>query len=297
MQMSKSPIRAIATLSHNAPAADLPPVMRLWREAAGRLGLSVEVVDPDFGYLVEVRNGSRRRVLMGSRSPLNDALAARLADDKHYTTVLLSRAGFRVPPTVRCVCPDRFSDECVNRRAGIAPGLQFAREHAPPFVVKPNSLSHGRGVHVIREPAGLAAAIEATWRLDPIALVQTYVAGQDVRLNYLDGAFLAGYRRSGGDARDDVLNLARGASPDVLAEAPAGLHALCLRIGEVMGLRHFGVDLRVDGRGEPTVIEVNSSPQLTRLFELGHDEPAIAGTMRVLRAIFELPAAGGDAHT
>lgn len=269
-------------------APDVPGVTRLWQAAAGRLGWTVEIIDDEYGYLVEVRNGSRRRVLMGGCSPLNDALAARLCEDKHYTTVLLSRAGIPVPRTARCVSPMHYGDAAVNRRAGAEPGLRFVHEHGLPVVVKPNALSHGRGVTVVRDAAALPAAIEATWRLDAIALVQTYVHGQDARLDYLDGAYLAGYGRRGGDPAGGILNLARGARPTVLEEVPDAWHALCSRIGALLQVRHFGVDLRVDERGELTVIEVNASPLLTRLFELGHAETAIAGTMRVLRAIMDL---------
>lgn len=274
------------------PPGDIPAVTQLCREAAGRLGWTVEVLDHEFGYLVEVNNGSRSRVLFGGRSPLNDALVARLTEDKYFTTLLLARKGFRVPPTARCVSPTFFDNALVNRRAGVEPGVRFAAEHGLPVVVKPNSLSHGRGVTIIWDSGALTSTIEATWRLDPIAIVQAYVPGADVRLDYLDGDYLVGYQRSRHGTGGEVLNLARGARPTVLDDVPPAWHTLCLRIGSLIGLRHFGVDLRVDGRGEPTVIEVNASPLLTRLFELGHAERAIAGTIRVLRAVFDLPAVG-----
>ena len=72
----------------------------------------------------------------------------------------------------------------------------------------------------------------------------------------------------------------------------------CLAIAEVMHLRHFGLDLRVpvDGDGSDwvdtapersVVIEVNASPSLVQLHELGYEDKAVGGQARVLRALFE----------
>ena len=71
----------------------LPRTVALARDAARRLGWTLRVLDPEYGHLFEVDNGTRRRVLLGALSPLNDAVASRLAADKFFTARLLERAG------------------------------------------------------------------------------------------------------------------------------------------------------------------------------------------------------------
>lgn len=175
--------------------ASLPTATRLAFEAATALGMAFEVLDPDYGYLYEVRDGGRRRAFLGGRSALNDAVSARLAEDKHYASLLLARAGLTVPETVRCLSPRHPSMASFRDRAGMEPGVALAEMRGLPLVVKPNRLSHGRGVAHVDSVAALRVAIEAVWDLDAIALVQTYAPGVDLRLDFLDGRFLAGYER------------------------------------------------------------------------------------------------------
>src|SRR5262245_20288377 len=82
-----------------------PEVIRLLTEAAEELGLTIRVIDPAGGYLCEITDGRRTRTLLGGCSPLNDAVSARLADDKYYTELLLRREGLSVPRSVRCFKP------------------------------------------------------------------------------------------------------------------------------------------------------------------------------------------------
>lgn len=322
--------------------ASLPTATRLAFEAAAELGMTAELLDPDYGYLYEVRDGERRRVFLGGRSPLNDAVAARLAEDKHYASLLLARAGLTVPHTVRCLSPRHPSMASFQDRAGAEPGLALARSHGLPLVVKPNRLSHGRGVVQVTSNEALEAAIEAVWELDAIALVQTYAPGTDLRLDFLDGTFLAGYERRAivlrGDgersvtalmteqdarmavpeakkrlmvalapaleargwseatvlAEGEVLDLTRpirnlnlGSAPRVLSEAPADALDACLAAGRAMGLRHFGVDCRVERAGDAsrvTIIEINASPLVSQIYLGGYRDVAVAAQKRVLRA-------------
>jgi hypothetical protein len=56
-----------------------------------------------------------------------------------------------------------------------------------------------------------------------------------------------------------------------------------------MGLRHFGVDFKVerfaDGPEEATVLEVNASPSLAQMAEMGYREAAVEAEIRVVEAI------------
>lgn len=315
--------------------------MSLIAEAAERLGWQTEVLD-EYGYLFELRRpDGARKVLLGGRSALNDAVAARLAGDKHYAAILMERAGLRVPRVARCIAPRHPAMQRYSDRAGVGPGLALAEALGYPVVVKPNSLSHGRGVTLVDDVGSLHEAVHACWALDPIALVQQLAGGRDYRLDFLDGEYLLGYERlpivvtgdgeatlgalfEALDARFDrpeallktpriaevlgardltwgsvlgagevldlggpIRNLNAGCTARFLEAIPDALRDQCLRAAAAVGLRHFGVDLKLaslDADPDSAVfIEINASPLLTQIARIGHREEALAAQVRVLR--------------
>jgi glutathione synthase/RimK-type ligase-like ATP-grasp enzyme len=186
-----------------------PRVVRLAFEAAERLGMSCRIIDSEYAYLFEVRSGSHVRHLVGGLSALNDAVACRIAQDKLYTSLVLREAGFQTPTSVRCIRPGYFRHADFGDRAGVEPGLAFAREHHFPLVVKPNRMALGRDVTVVHHDAALVRAVERAWEGDYIALVQTVAPGYDLRLDFVDGDLIAGYRRRGLVARGDGVRTLR----------------------------------------------------------------------------------------
>ncbi len=94
------------------------------------------------------------------------------------------------------------------------------------------------------------------------------------------------------DLGGDILNLNGWATAELIGELPSVWRDHCLAIGEALNLRHFGIDLRAPGLDaspqSATVIEVNASPLLLQLYNMGHRETALAAQARVLDAI--LPA-------
>jgi len=273
-----------------------PQVIALVREAAARLSLSVEILDPEYGHLFRLHDRQRSVTLLGGRSPLNDAVAARICEDKYYTAMVLQATGIRTPAGVRCLKPDHFQLEDYRDRAGREPGRSFAREHGFPVVVKPNRLSHGRAIYLTYDQAEMDRAIDRVWRHDYLALVQEPVPGIDLRIDILDDEFLAGYYRHPSESTDrehevDLLNLAQGARAEVLEEVSPEWLDCCRVIGRIMNLRHYGIDFKLPAADAPpdrvTVIEVNSSPLLVQLYKLGYVEEAVSGQTRVLRAIMD----------
>jgi glutathione synthase/RimK-type ligase-like ATP-grasp enzyme len=174
---------------------ELPLAVQLCARAAERMGAQIEVLDPEYGYLFCVSLGGRSATLLGGRSPLNDAVATRLCEDKYYTGVLLERAGFKVPKAARCVDPDYFQLEHFEGRTGIEAGAALARRNGYPVVVKPNRMSHGRHVELVRDDQELQRQVRKIWQFDYIALVQQVIEGVDLRFDFLDGEYLAGYMR------------------------------------------------------------------------------------------------------
>lgn len=175
--------------------SELPKAVALVARACERLGFELEILDPEYNYLFEVRGPDFRRVLLGGISPLNDLVASRLAADKYYTGMLLARAGFRVPRSVRCLAPGHFKEPSYEERAGIEPGLALADELGYPVIVKPNRAGKGRDVTVVHNAEELGQAAARAFAYDSIALVQGIVPFPDIRLNFVDGEYLLGYER------------------------------------------------------------------------------------------------------
>lgn len=184
---------------------------RMRQEAARRLGIEIESLDPSTGYLLELRRGGRRRVLVHGLSPLNDAGASRLAGDKYYTSLVLQRAGFPVPRSTRCLQPGTYPLSDFAEYTGLETARAFAIQEGYPVVVKPNRGSRGRGVAVAADEEELEAAVREVWQGDPMALVLELIPGTDRRLDFLDGEFLYGYDRQPvvleGDGRSTLREL------------------------------------------------------------------------------------------
>lgn len=175
---------------------DVEPLtlLKLRLKAARELGCEVEELDPETGYLNEIRRGDVRRVLVGGLSPLNDAVASRLVGDKFHTLNVLRRRGFKTPDTARCLKPDHFRNE-YEAMTGHGPATAFAAENGYPVVVKPNSGSRGLDITCAASEVEMAAAVEQVWKRDYLALVQEAVPGFDLRIDFLDGDYLFGYTR------------------------------------------------------------------------------------------------------
>lgn len=157
--------------------------------------MEFRLLDAQSRLLAEVRRGNRRRLLHASLLPINDALAVRLATDKHYTALLLALEGIRAPKTVRCLKPGYFQFAESGLPEGLAPCSGFVEDAGYPLIVKPNQLSQGQGVALVRNWEELAAAVEQVWERDYIALLQEAIAGFDFRLDLLDGDLLVAYER------------------------------------------------------------------------------------------------------
>ncbi|MEO0651018.1 MAG: hypothetical protein AAFZ65_10095 [Planctomycetota bacterium] len=329
------------------PLPDAPPraptlAVELMFEAAARLGWRTRLIDPTFGYLWEVElPDGRRRTMVGAKTPINDASAAQVASDKDYCARVLHEEGYPVPHSVRALSPKFFQGTEYADRSGPKRALDLAAREGFPLIVKPNRMSHGRLVRVVRCESDLIAALEQVWELDRIALVQEFVEGRELRLDLLDGQPVACYERRAlelvGDGQSTeaellaaldrrfrdprallraeadglkpgnileagatrrlesgVHNLNRSATATLLPTPPERWRAWGARIAERLGLRLAGIDLRIEGDGDPydldpaaaVVLEVNGTPLLTQLARMGHRELAIDTQARILVAAF-----------
>jgi D-alanine-D-alanine ligase len=145
-----------------------------------------------------------------------------------------------------------------------------ARRLGLPIMVKPAAEGSSIGMSKVRAAADLEEAYALAVNYDPVVLAEKFIEGME-----LTGAIL-------GDAALPLIKLetprefydyeAKYVANDTRYIVPAGLpekreqelRALCLEAFRVLGCRGWGrVDLMLDRRGRPYLLEVNTSPGMT----------------------------------
>ncbi len=86
-----------------------------------------------------------------------------------------------------------------------------------------------------------------------------------------------------------VMNLNRGCVAQTIDELPEAWIEWCGGVGRALGLRFFGIDLRVgslesDPR-EAVILEVNATPLLAQMAKMGQREAAVEAQARVVSAL------------
>jgi ribosomal protein S6--L-glutamate ligase len=149
--------------------------------------------------------------------------------NKVLVTHALQAAGVPVPETYLTCNPDHVSPLLVNG----------------PLILKPQRGSRGEGIHIIREPAQLAAVA-----LDGPTVVQRYHEpdGPDRKLYRIGGRIFGVLRRW--PLRTYADKIGEPFEPD------AELSDLAFRCGEVFGIDLYGLDV-VISQGRPAVVDLN----------------------------------------
>jgi GNAT-family acetyltransferase (TIGR03103 family) len=158
------------------PEETLNPYARIIIDEARRRGLMVEVLDSDLN-LFRLTFGGRSITCRESLSELTSAVAMTLCDDKKLTHRTLARAGLKVPQQELAGDPDT--------------NHAFLARHGS-VVVKPLRGEQGAGVSVdLRDDASLDAAIAAAREHCSSVLLESYHAGEDLRVVVIGGQVVA----------------------------------------------------------------------------------------------------------
>jgi D-alanine-D-alanine ligase len=185
---------------------------------------------------------------------------------KHIVNSALERAGLPVP---------KFS---VVRRGGAIPSVGF------PAICKPAAEDASIGVEqrsVVRTSRELAERVSSMLERWDEVLVQRFVQGREVNVGIVGDAVLpiaeidfgrmpkgmwriVTYRSKWEDGSDEDV----GAAPLCPARLPAGVAAQLRKIAvaawRIVGGAGYGrVDLRIDERGRPWILEVNANPDFS----------------------------------
>jgi len=182
--------------------------------------------------------------------------ACAVAMDKAMSKVLLEQSGIPVPRG--------FVLEQGDRRKPLPKGFKV------PLVVKPVSQGSTLGITIVRKARDLQKALNAAFVFGPAALIEKYIDGREVTVGILNDKALPVVEiipHSG--FYDFTAKYTPGAS---VYKAPAPLpgrtakllQALALQAHRRLGCRGATrVDFKLDRKGRPYLLELNTVPGMT----------------------------------
>jgi D-alanine-D-alanine ligase len=153
------------------------------------------------------------------------------------------------------------------------PGVDVSEQLAEldvPLVVKPAREGSSVGVSIVRDREAVPAAVEQAHRHRGPVLVETYVPGTELHVGLLDEEVLGTIEvRPAADFYDYDAKYRRDDTgyvipPSIDDRAVAAAEHLALEAYRAVGCTgHARVDLRVNARLEPFLLEVNTLPGMT----------------------------------
>jgi D-alanine-D-alanine ligase len=183
-------------------------------------------------------------------------LASALAMDKVRTKQLWAAEGL---PTAPYAVLDQATD-----LAGVAKRL------GTPLFVKPASEGSSVGMSKVRKAADLEEAYALAVNYDPVVIAEKFIDGPELTVAILGERVLPIIRIE--TPREFYDYEAKYLADDTRYLIPCGLaakkeseiQALCLKAFRALGCRGWGrVDLMLDKRGRPYLLEINTSPGMT----------------------------------
>ncbi|MEO1677659.1 MAG: ATP-grasp domain-containing protein [Pseudomonadota bacterium] len=240
------------------------PFVRLLAEAAAGLGGQLEL-EAAYGHVgrYTAPDGTVRPIF-GNALGLNREAAAMLAADKDYTARLLAGAGLPAVEGVLVFSP-AYGARMALKNAAVARtlggeklALEAAERFGFPVVLKPNTGSEGRGVHVARSREELRNDLACLFGSDERVRVERFVPGADTRVVVLDGEVRLAYRRM-------PLAVTGDGERDVRALAEAALSVLA---SEHRGSKVAADDPRVVRRLAAEGLSLSAVPEAGRVLQL-----------------------------
>jgi D-alanine-D-alanine ligase len=183
-------------------------------------------------------------------------LASALAMDKLRTKRIWAAEG--LPTAPHAVLDAGTSFSAVEKRLGL------------PIFVKPASEGSSVGMSKVKARGKLKAAWQEAAKYDPVVIAEKFIDGPELTVAILGQQVLPAIRIE--TPREFYDYEAKYISNDTRYLIPAGLtktqeqqvRALSLRAFNALGCRGWGrVDLMLDKRGRPCLLEINTSPGMT----------------------------------
>jgi D-alanine-D-alanine ligase len=211
-------------------------------------------------------NGSIQGMLevLGIKYTGSGVLASALAMDKEASKKIFLYHGIPVPPFVT-----------LKKEQG-AESIKFDL----PWVVKPAAEGSSVGVSIVREKKVFDEALAKAFSFGPRTIVEKYIDGKEVHIGILNGRVLGGVEvRPSLEFYSYEAKYTSGLTeyilpPEIDGNAYEAAKAAALSAHSALGCKGASrVDLRIDAKGNPYVLEVNTIPGMTETSLL----PKIAG--------------------
>jgi D-alanine-D-alanine ligase len=145
-----------------------------------------------------------------------------------------------------------------------------ANELGYPLVVKPNGQGSSIGVAIAGDSTQLADALAASFRHDPLAILEKYIAGRELTVTIIDRRPLpiievrAARPFFDYEAKYHDDSTTYAFEIDVPADAIRQVEATAVAAAESLGTSGVvRVDLRLDADGRPWLLEINTIPGFT----------------------------------
>lgn len=183
-------------------------------------------------------------------------LGSALAMDKVRTKQLWLAAGLPTPAYERVDPGTDF--EALAARLGL------------PLIVKPVQEGSSLGITKVRAPADIDEAYALAVNYDPVVIAERFIDGPEYTASILEDAPLPLIRIEAPEGKYDYQNkyftdVTKYLCPCGLpAPKEDALKTLALEAFKTAGCTGWGrIDLMLDGKGEPWLLEVNTSPGMT----------------------------------
>lgn len=271
----KAVLKALLGLGIDATAVDVTDTSI---DLPDGTGLVFNLIHGTFG-----EDGRLQRILDDLGVPYTGAGAAssRRAFDKCLAKAAFSAAGV---PTPRA--------ETLDVSSG-----QRLPSFAPPFVVKPPREGSSVGVHIVRDAARAEAAIADAAKYGDDILVEEFIEGLELTVGILNDEALPVIHIIPPEGVYDMaskypwLSGAQGSQyicpADIGAESTRAVQEAALAAHRALGIEVYSrVDVLLDNRGRPFVLEANTIPGMTETSLLpkaaaaaGIDFPALCLTI------------------
>jgi len=213
-------------------------------------------------------NGSVQGMLEVLRIPYTGSkvLASALAMDKDASKKIFLYHDIPVPPFIVV----RRSESGVRSQESGVLSFKLRTDFDMPWVVKPATEGSSVGVSIVRDEVNLREAVEKAGSLSEKVMIEKYIDGKEVHIGILDEKVLGGVEvRPSLEFYSYEAKYTAGLTeyilpPEIDSKAYEKAKDAALSAHSALGCKGATrVDLRVDGEGNPYVLEVNTIPGMT----------------------------------
>lgn len=205
------------------------------------------------GFIVD-RSNTKRLYFKNSVLGINDAGSAAIARDKTLTNNFLNQNGFRVPAGSLYVFGNNINSSTVNF----------------PCIIKPNSLSKGIGLSLVKTKESLDTAINNAFLCEKIIRIEEYIEGKHLCAIIYNSTVYALYEKkpfSNGEILFDYTD-----------KLDINTSIFFARAMSIIGLVFGSIDFIYTGKIEESfnnnnivILEINSGPSLKRYGSLSSE--------------------------